>query len=854
MVIRILKEKMSKKMRNLKGFLIYGAVIGTIIMLLLVYVGVSFGFQWYTAKQASDRAKKMAEITADSLYLLMERGWTKEELQAYLTASGASDKERHVSVAYYSRDELEVLQLGDQIIQNGQRGVQVLDSEKISFLYPQVVTGRCVVCHSDLEEGSVLGVLTVTEDLAPVMQVVRRDTFFYLLFLFPFPILGAVAISRFLTGRLDRSLQELQSRIQRINRTDDLRYLETNNIDLTFDEINFLYAELKNLAQRLRGIAVDKDILEFEVRLLEKFIITSEVVKDWKEHVNRLIIEINQIVDVHVIFSLFKVEAEDFVLEVFWLYTPSQKTKKIVEEVIRTQLASSEIFRNQEHVGVRIYHNVAVGDQQLEEIDESKIYFQTKSLFLETPQIGGIVGIGVSSRLKPDSTRMLVIEGVLTTLLNVIGSVKAVYKYTKELEYFATRDPLTNLYTQRVFWELLEYEVGRADRRNYKFSVIVIDLDDFKLVNDLHGHLVGDKFLQETAAIVRKCLRKDDILSRYGGDEYAIILPYADQEQAYSVAQRISKTLQEYTLELDNGSKARATASIGVAVYPDHGENAKDLFLIADNMMYKAKSMGKDRIGMPSNEDVINIFKIIEDKNMLLIKALEENKVNPHFQPIMNVTDDRIEANEVLMRIDLPDQIMHAGDFIEIAESMGIISKLDFMLMEKALAKVAKESYQGYLFFNLSPKALIVSDFLLNIRALVHHFGIDPAKIVFEITERDTVKNLTMLSKFVNELKREGFKFAIDDFGSGFSSFQYIKRLPIDFVKIEGDFIRSLPGNGGMDRAIVMSIVTLARELGITTVAEFVEDEEVYRRIKELGIDYAQGYYIGRPSFELTKS
>src|SRR5690606_30244212 len=223
--------------------------------------------------------------------------------------------------------------------------------------------------------------------------------------------------------------------------TDDLKVLEANDIDLAFDEINLLYEELRVLAAKLRSIAVDKDILEFEVRLLEKFIITSEVVRDWKEHVNKLITEINQIVDVPVIFSLFQVDTEDFVLEIFWLSTPSPQTKRLVEEVIRGQIKNSEVFSSQPPAGVHIYHNVALEQEQLEELEEESFRFQTKSLFLDTPQIGGIVGIGVSSRLELGSTRMLVIEGVLTTLLNVIGSVKAVYKYTKELEYFATRDP-----------------------------------------------------------------------------------------------------------------------------------------------------------------------------------------------------------------------------------------------------------------------------------------------------------------------------------------------------------------------------------------------------------------------------
>lgn len=842
-----------QKTRNLRGFLIYGAVVGTVIMLVLVYLGVSVGFQWYATKQASERVKETAGITANALLQLMEQGWRREELRTFLLASSAAYQEQHVTVTYYSKEDIDNDAFHPAVPKEQLRrdGVELIEREQVSFIYPQVAAEGCVRCHGDQDPGDIVGLLVVTEDLRPVLEVVRRDTILYLLFLFPFPILGAVVISRFLTGKIDHSLKELQARIQKVNRTDDLRILEINNIDLAFDEINVVYEELRALAAKLRNIAVDKDILEFEVRLLEKFIITSEVVKDWKEHVNKLITEINQIVDVPVIFSLFKVDTEDFILEIFWLSTPSPETRGLVEDVIRSQIKNSEVFNSQPPAGVHIYHNVAQEQEQLDELDEESFRFQTKSLFLDTPQIGGIVGIGVSSRLEPGSTRMLVIEGVLTTLLNVIGSVKAVYKYTKELEYFATRDPLTNLYTQRVFWELLEYEIGRATRRGYRFAVMVVDLDDFKLVNDIHGHLAGDKFLQEASHRIRECLRKDDILARYGGDEYAIILPYADQEQAFLVAQRINSVLQEFSLPLETGHKAKATASIGIAVFPDHAQKAKDLFLIADNMMYKAKALGKDQIGLPSHEDVLSIFKTIEDKHTLILQALEENKVNPHFQPIKHIATGQVEANEVLMRIDLPGHIMTAGDFIETAESMGIISKLDFLLIDKALARARQQNYKGYLFFNLSPKALIVSDFLLGIRGLVHKYGIDPHKIVFEITERDTVKNMTMLSRFVNELKREGFKFAIDDFGSGFSSFQYIKRLPIDFVKIEGEFIRNLSADAGMDRAIVMSIVTLARELGITTVAEFVEDAQVYQFVQELGIDYAQGFYIGRPSPQL---
>jgi len=838
-------------MKSLKNFLLFGAVIGTIVMSVLIYVGVSIGYEWYVTKQETEKAEKTARITFNSAYELMSKGWTGDELENFLQANRATYEQLNMEVNYYGQSDLNDGQLSESVqavLDTGETR-QVIEDHVITYIYAQTIQSECIVCHTDVAVGDVYGVIEVSEDIAPIINDAREDTLLYLLALFPLPVLGAFIISRYLANRINKSMLELQSRIERVNKTDDLKLIEMNNIDLTFTEMNALYKELKDLAKRLRGISVDKDILEFEVKLLEKFVITSEVVKDWKEHVKMLLIEINNIMEVHLIFSLFKVEDEDYVLEVFWLYEPSEEIRVIFERIIRHKLGDSKIYKSSgDIIGIDINHTVALPKKMLKKLDEESINFQTKTLFLETPRIGGIVGIGVNSSLTKDATRSLVIESILTTLLNVIGSVKAVYKYTKELEYFATRDPLTNLYTQRVFWELLTYEVLRAGRHNYKFAIMVIDLDDFKLINDIHGHLFGDKFLQEIAILTKEVLRKGDVLARYGGDEYTIILPYADQEQAHFVASRLLDKFKDYTLETPNGSHVKVSASIGIAVFPDHSDDSKNLFLIADNMMYKAKGEGKNRIGLPNSDDVLEIFKTIKDKNTLLLKALEENKIVPFFQPIVDIKTGAVYANEILMRIDLPDEMMVASDFVEIAESMGIISKLDYMLMDKALEQVSAENYQGFLFFNLSPKALIVSDFVPSVRKMIKKHNVDPKKIVFEITERDTVKNLTVLEKFVLELKREGFQFAIDDFGSGFSSFQYIKRLPIDIIKIEGDFIRSLAGEGHMDKAIVLSIVTLARELNIAIVAEFVEDGNIYKAIDEMGIDYAQGYHVGRPS------
>ncbi len=199
------------------------------------------------------------------------------------------------------------------------------------------------------------------------------------------------------------------------------------------------------------------------------------------------------------------------------------------------------------------------------------------------------------------------------------------------------------------------------------------------------------------------------------------------------------------------------------------------------------------------------------------------------------------------MRIQIENGIIAANDFIDIAETLGIVQKLDYILLRKAFQKIKETNYKGILFVNLSPRSMTVKDFIENLSALAKEYKIPPANVVFELTERDTVKNLSILEKFVMRLREEGFKFAIDDFGSGFSSYHYIKQFPIDYIKIEGDFIRNVSTNR-IDRAFIKSIITLAKELGVQTIGEFVEDESSWKELSSFGIDYGQGYYIATPS------
>ncbi|WP_200881957.1 EAL domain-containing protein [Nitrincola sp. A-D6] len=235
----------------------------------------------------------------------------------------------------------------------------------------------------------------------------------------------------------------------------------------------------------------------------------------------------------------------------------------------------------------------------------------------------------------------------------------------------------------------------------------------------------------------------------------------------------------------------------------------------------------------------------------MVLDALEEERIVPYFQPIVDLGTGDVAIHELLMRIELGDRIVPAGEFIDIAESIGVVHKMDYLLIEKAFQQMHEQQYKGMLFVNLSPKSLIIGEFISRVRQLAMEYEIEPKRIVFELTERETVSNMALLERFVQDLKLEGFNFAIDDFGSGFSSFHYIKHFPIDVIKIEGDFIRNMLTDD-KDMAFVKSIVTLAHNLGIQTVAEFVEDQAVMDAVRELGINYGQGYFIGRPSPQLA--
>lgn len=837
---------------KLRTFILSASIAVAVLFFALCYVFMKGEFERSAKAQAAQSSSALSSVTFAAMYELMSQGWSRGQVESFIQATQQAAKgvawiqiyrAPRVAERYGEITQPPVDPVLEDTLRIGQPR-HLDEGNQQRHIYPLRAESRCLVCHDNAQVGDTLGAIEVRHDLTPLLQENQRKLLTGLALLSLLAMLGALAVVFWVNRRIEQAVSTVEKSITHINQVSDLKHINFEPGKAGFAELDHILASINQFGERVREIAVDKDILKFEISLLEKFVITSEVVKDWRQYLGQLLEEINKILVAHVLFSVFKIDEELFDLEIFWHFPPSQETREMMEKHVRLSLAEHNRFGD--IATVNIHHHICKPGHRVSQLSERDVAVRVKSFFVETPKIGGIVGIGVHAE-DLDDTRYLVMDSVLSTLLNVIGSVKAIYKYTRDLEYYATRDPLTDLFNQRVFWEMLGYEIGRSQRHDYKFALMLIDLDNFKTINDNYGHRVGDRFLQALAIHVRQALRNEDILARYGGDEFVIILPETDLEGASQIASRVLAAVTSMALPHEDGAPIKATVSIGLAVYPDHAQDSKDLFLFADTLMYKAKGEGKNRVAIPTEEDAAQTFRDISQRSMLVLNAIENKEILPFYQPILDIQEGRIIAYECLSRLPFEQDVLRADQFVELAEKMGVIHRMDLIVIEKALLAMKENAFDGLIFFNLSPRALVLKEFAHTLQRVVHESGISPERIVFEITERDTVRNLGLLDAFLADLKGAGFKLALDDFGSGFSSFHYLRRFPIDYLKLEGDFIANIL-NDERDKAFVQSMRNLAGQLGLKVIAEFVESQDVLDALEEMHIHYAQGYHIGRPA------
>lgn len=443
-------------------------------------------------------------------------------------------------------------------------------------------------------------------------------------------------------------------------------------------------------------------------------------------------------------------------------------------------------------------------------------------------------------------------SGLRQVMSETNHTAKALSRTLKELEYHSTHDPLTGLHNRRYFNEVLQAEQARSKRFDHEFSVLMIDLDDFKDINDTYGHPCGDEVLQRVAEVIRLLMRVGDYSARIGGDEFAIILTETGVLGARTVAEKLRQQIRDLVFRCNGTEQFRITVSIGVITYPADAQSLSDLIAGADQNLYRAKKQGKDSvISIASVQDVVKSNRSARGFVERLRSSLIEDRVTPYYQPIVRCSDGGLFAYEALARIREPNgNLISAGAFIDAAEKYGLIRDFDRVMIRRAfadlVAHIRTHGSHFQLFLNLSAQEIQSRGILRFAEQLCIELGVPPNAVVFEITERDAINDMAHIRSFLEELRRKGFLFALDDFGSGYNSFHYLRELEFDFVKIDGAFVRNIL-NSRADQILVHNLSRLCQDLGILTIAEFVETEAVLQRLREMGINYAQGFHIGHP-------
>lgn len=421
-------------------------------------------------------------------------------------------------------------------------------------------------------------------------------------------------------------------------------------------------------------------------------------------------------------------------------------------------------------------------------------------------------------------------------------------RYEERLRFLADHDALTGLLNRRRFEGEVAAQAVYASRYGGSLSVLMLDLDHFKDVNDTRGHASGDQLIRSIAQALREQLGSDGVLARLGGDEFAVLLPAAEAAEAIEVADRLRAAIAEHVILA--GGRLQVTASIGVAVHS--GDDATGVLSDADVAMYEAKEAGRNRVAVYRPE--LGTRARMEARlawTTQLRRALDTDGFELHAQPIMALGPEADEKRfEVLLRLpQAGGPLALPADFLPVAERHGLIREIDRWVFTKAveIAAACRAAGDPVRFeVNLSGQSMVDPNLPAFIAALLRTSEAEPSQLIFEVTETAAIDSLHEARSLAGNLVELGCEFAIDDFGAGFGSFAYLKHLPSQYVKIDGDFIRRLPMSPN-DQLVVQAIGTIAAGMGKRTIAEYVETEETLELLRAYGIDFAQGYFIAKP-------
>ncbi len=420
----------------------------------------------------------------------------------------------------------------------------------------------------------------------------------------------------------------------------------------------------------------------------------------------------------------------------------------------------------------------------------------------------------------------------------------------QRIAYLADHDPLTGLINRRRFQERLEEQLAYNRRYNVSGALLFLDLDQFKYINDIYSHHTGDEYLRQVANHLCASLRETDIIGRLGGDEFGIILPNIVGGQADMLSNALLKTLYRKEF-IHEGRRTPFSASIGIVLFPKHGDTASELLAKADSAMYTAKDQGRNTFyTFQEGSGVAQMQKKMHWEERIR-HALKENCFQLYFQPIVDIHSGTISHYESLLRMIGEDgKVIPPGAFIGIAERFGLIREIDRWVVVNAIRTQGESIQAGKpvdLTINLSGRHFGSPKILELIQETTRRYKANPSSIVFEVTETAAVENFTEACDFIQALREMRYRFALDDFGAGFSSFDYLKHIPVDYVKIDGSFVRNL-NNDPVDQIFVKAIADMANGLGVKTIAEFVENYPIVKTLRELGVSMGQGYFFAKPA------
>ena len=421
-----------------------------------------------------------------------------------------------------------------------------------------------------------------------------------------------------------------------------------------------------------------------------------------------------------------------------------------------------------------------------------------------------------------------------------------------QLRLMAEHDTLTGTLNRRSFETLFAEEVAAAAVTELEGGLIMLDIDALKDINDTLGHAAGDDLLRRVTVLLRAELRDTDILARFGGDEFAVILPRTTREETGAVARYLLQTIAESVLVIGS-RRIRITCSAGVSSFAG-GAQPEEVMLAADTALYAAKDQGRDRVVVyePAKEEA-SARHVRAAWTQRLRETLDQGQLVPYQQPLLDTRLGLVTQCELLVRVlDEAGKPIPPIAFLATAERTGMVVEIDRFMVDCAIDLIRASSATaraggplGYA-VNLSARSLAQPDLPGDIVRRIEAAGIDPRLLTFEITETVAITDLAAARAFAHPLRALGCAFALDDFGAGFASFSHLKHLPIDWLKIDGDYIRDLP-RSRTDQVIVQHVARIGRELGLRTTAEFVEDRETLEMVTRYGVDAAQGYHIGRP-------